>query len=104
MANGVTAIDPLGKTIHLLPGIFFTRNEANEIYDDAAEVIQKPALLVEVHENKETQFYYFRSIGWNNTLLIIARFHSDRWEAYDCIKNPSSKMLSSILKKGTQIL
>src|SRR4029079_9399950 len=104
MANEVPAIDPLGKTIFLLPDVFFTEDEANEIYDNATIVINKPAILIEVNENNEDQFYYFRSVGWNNTLLIIARWNNDRWEAYNCIKNPSTKMLSSILNKGKQIL
>lgn len=104
MANEVTATDPLGKTIYLLPAIFFTENEANEIYDDAATVINKPAMLIEENQNNETQFHYFRSVGWNNTLLLTVRFNNDRWEAYKCIKNPSSQMLSGLLKKGKQIL
>jgi len=104
MPNEVAAIDPLGKTIYLLPGILFTESEADEIYDDATTVIKRPAILVEVNENNETQFYYFRSIGWNKTLLLIVRWNSGRWEAYNCIKNPSSQILSSILKKGKQIL
>ena len=104
MPNEVAAIDPLGKTIFLLPGIFFTENEADEIYDDATTVNKKPAILVEVNENNETQFYYFRSIGWNKTFLIISRWNNERWEAYNFIKNPSSETLSAILKKGKQIL
>jgi hypothetical protein len=104
MPNEVAVIDPLGKTIHLLPGIFFAENEAEEIYDDATAVIKKPALLVKVHENDATQFYYFRSVGWNKTLLIITRWSNDRWEAYSCIKNPPAETLSAILKKGSQLI
>jgi hypothetical protein len=104
MPNEVAVIDPLGKTIYLLPGILFSENEAEEIYDDATVVIKKPALLVEVHENNATQLYYFRSIGWNKTLLIITRRDNERWEAYSCVKNPSSEILSAILKKGKQLI
>ena len=104
MPNEVTAIDPLGKTIYLLPHIFFLENVAEEIYDNATTVVEKPALLVEVHDNDSTQFYYFRSIGWNKTLLIITGWNNDRWEAHDCIKNPSSKLLSDLLKKGRQLI
>jgi hypothetical protein len=104
MPNEVAVIDPLGKTIYLLPGILFSENEAEEIYDDAAAVIEKPALLVEVHDNNVTELCYFRSIGWNKTLLIIARWNNGRWEADHCIKNPSSETLSAILKKGDQLI
>jgi hypothetical protein len=86
MANEVTTIDPLGKTIHLLPAILFPDNKAGEIYDDAATVIQKPAILIEANENNETEYHYFRSVGWNNTLLITVRFKNGRWEAYKCVK------------------
>ena len=104
MTNDVIATDPLGKTIHLLPADLFAQNESNEIYDDVATVIRKPAMLIEVKENDESQYYYFRSVGWNNTLLIIVRSNNNQWEAYDYIKNPSSQMLSSILKQGKQLL
>jgi hypothetical protein len=103
MPNEVIAVDPLGKAIHL-PKISYDGNETAEIYDDAATVIEKPALIIEVTENGETQFYYFRSVGWNNTLLIIVRFIHDRWEAFDFVKNASSQLLLSVLKKGKQIL
>jgi hypothetical protein len=105
MANEVmTAVDPLGKTIFLLPGICVTENEEYEIYDDAATVIQRPALLVEAKEADKTIFYYFRAIGWQNTLLIIVEWSNQRWEVVNCIKNPSSNELSDVLKKGRQII
>jgi hypothetical protein len=104
VTNEVLAIDPLGKTIYLLPGIFFTKNEEHEIYDDITTVIRKPAILIEVNENNETQFYYFRSIGWNYTLLITVKLKDSRWEAYNCVKNPSSEILAALLKRGKQIL
>jgi hypothetical protein len=105
MANEViTTLDPLGRTIFLLSGISITRNEEYGIFDDAATVIKKPAILLEVKENSETEFYYFRSIGWNNTLLIKVHFKNNRWEAYHCTKNPSNEELTAILRKGKQIL
>lgn len=104
MPNEVAVIDPLGKTIHLLPGIFFAENEIEEIYDEVATVIKKPALLVKEEESNVTQFYYFRSIGWKRTLLIVARWEHHQWEAYSCMQNPSIEILSAILKKGIQLI
>lgn len=104
MANEVVALDPFGKTIHLLPVVWFSENETAEIFDDATTVIEKPALVIEVTENNQTELYYFRSVGWNNTLLITVRHTNNRWEAYNFLKNPSSQFLSTILKKGRQIL
>jgi hypothetical protein len=105
MTNEVIARDPLGKSVFLIDGIFISKKESDEIYDDAATVIKKPAMIIEAGENERTEFYYFRSIGWNNTLLIAVHFNnnSKRWEAHDYIKNPSSQMLSNLLKKGRQI-
>jgi hypothetical protein len=105
MANNIqTAVDPLGKIIFLLPGICIPENKEHEIYDDVAKVIQKPAILVEAKESNETMLYYFRSIGWYNTLLINVEWKNDRWEMISCVKNPSSENLSVILKKGRQII
>lgn len=103
MANEVVIQDPLGKPIHLLTKSFFTEIESAEDYDDAATVIKKPALIIEVIENNATHFYYFRSVGWNSTLLIAVRFTNGIWKAYNVVKNPSSQTLSDILKKGKQI-
>ena len=104
MVDEVTTVDPLGRTIHLLPEISFPENEEEGILNDASTIIKKPALLIEIEENNEKQFYYFRSVGWNKTLLLIVRFNGGRWEAYKCIKNPSSQMLSTLLKKGKQLI
>jgi hypothetical protein len=105
MANEeMTAVDPLGKTIFLLPEACTIENEPYEIYDDATTVIQKPALLVEVNEDNATIFYYYRSVGWNSTLLISVGWDNNRWEVMSCRRNPSSEELSGILKKGKQII
>jgi hypothetical protein len=105
MANeAMKIVDPLGKAVYLLPAICGEKNEHHEVYDDAATVIHKPAILVETRENGELQFHYFRSVGWNSTLLIAARFQNHRWEAYSCVKNPTTRELSAILKRGKQII
>jgi hypothetical protein len=104
MANEVMSIiDPLGRTIHLLEGIRVEEDDP-DIYDDVATVIQKPALLIEVDENNEIEFYYFRSVGWYNTLLIMVHFQNNQWEAYSRIKNPLNEVLNNLLKKGKQLI
>lgn len=105
MANEIMRVtDPLGKTIFLLPGLCADENEEQEIYDDATTVIEKPAMLIESRQNDETSLYYFRSVGWHNTLLITVKLKEGRWEACECKKNPSSQDLSALLKKGKQII
>ena len=103
MPGNMTVIDPLGKLIYLLPEIFFTQDEIEEIYDDAATVIKKPAVIIEGKENGSTQYYYFRSVGWNRALLIVVHWNNSQWEAYKCIENPSTEMLVILMKEGTQI-
>jgi len=100
----VAVIDPLGKTIYLLADIFTKQKSGNYVLNDVSEVITKPAILVEVEENNQTRFYYFRSVGGNKTFLIIVRRINDHWQAYHCIKNPAGEMLSMVLKKGKQII
>ena len=107
MANEVTSVtDPLGNTIHLLEGICMDEDNKPdpEIFDSAVTVIQKPALAVRIQTDHVLEHYYFRSVGWHNTLLIIARFNNNRWESYKCVKNPSSEELSELLKNGKQII
>ena len=107
MTNEAPITDPLGKKIYLVPEICTIENELHEeeeIYDDVSIVIKKPALIIEVNENDETKFYYFRSVGWEHTLLINVHYHNSRWEAYKCKKNPDSQELSILLKKGKQLL
>jgi hypothetical protein len=107
MANEVMSVtDPLGNTIFLLEGICAKQEGANEaeIYDNAATVIQKPALMIRVEVDHTVEQHYFRSVGWHSTMLIIASFTHDRWESKECIMNPSSEELSALLKKGKQMI
>jgi len=104
MLDDVALIDPLGKTIYFLADLFTKQNSGNGVLNDVTEVITKPAILVEVQENDQTRFYYFRSVGGNKTFAIIVRRINDQWQAYHCIKNPAGEMLSMVLKKGKQIL
>jgi hypothetical protein len=100
-----TSIDPLGNVVFIVPGICAVKDGPDaEIYDDVAIVIQKPALFIEVASGISKEFYYFRSVGWNNTMLITARFQHERWEACACVKNPPNDDLAQLLKKGKQLI
>ena len=104
MPGELTATDPLGNTVHLLPEVYFKEDTESGIYDDVTTVINKPAALIEINENGEIQYFYYRSVGWSNALLIISRYHNDRWEAFSLVQNPSVDMMSALLKKGKQII
>ncbi|HEU4472198.1 MAG TPA: hypothetical protein VFR58_13995 [Flavisolibacter sp.] len=106
MANeGLSVTDPLGKVVFLLQDMFASclRNTKEDIFDDAATVIRKPALMIE-QEGNPPSLYYFRSVGWHNTLLIEVGERNERWETKRCILNPSNEMLSDILRNGKQLL
>ena len=98
--------DPLGKIIFLLHGICEDGDETPETvsFDFAVAVISKPALVYESQEGDARFLYYFRSVDWHNTMLIVVQFHNDRWESLKCIKNPSVEELTGIMKKGNQLL
>ena len=106
MANEAIVTDPLGNEIHFLATTCFASREAKEyeIYDDVTAVIKKPAILIEIKNESKKEFYYFRSIGWQYTLLVKVEFLNNRWETTQCAKNPSNAELSTLLKKGTQII
>jgi hypothetical protein len=106
MANEVMSVtDPLGNTIFLLEGTCVEDEKENpEIYDTATTVIQKPALMIKLDAGPELEHYYFRSIGWHSTMLVTAIFRNGRWESYKCVRNPTNEELSSLLKKGKQLL
>ena len=99
-----SVIGALRRTIHLLSGIRIDKNEEMGIYDEVSTVVQEPAILIELNENNKTDFCYFRSIGWHQTMLIKAQFRNERWEAFYFLRNPSNKKLSAVIKRGKQIL
>ena len=98
--------DPMGTDIFLLPQICFPEIEKDKagIYDDLAAVISKPAILIEHIKDEEKRLYYFRSIGWHNTILLEIIFKNERWETAKCTRNPSNEVLLELLKKGKQLL
>jgi hypothetical protein len=103
MPDELTAIDPLGRTVYL-PADFATDSNPNGVIDDVTAVIIRPAVLIEVKEKEETEYYYFRSVGWNKALLIITQLHNNRWEAYKFVWNPTAEMMSNVLGKGKQVV
>jgi hypothetical protein len=104
MPDKVAVTDPFGKKIYLLPYTFKKSNSITDSFIDVSAVITKPAVIVQVNENNQTQLYYFRSVGWNKTFLIMVCHINNHWEAFRCIKNPAGKLLSTILEKGKQLL
>jgi hypothetical protein len=98
-----TVTDPLGNVV-LLPGDLFKLTPKAGIYDDASAVITKPALLIEINNGNEKEMFYFRSIGWDHTMLIMVGQRNDQWEAVSYQRDPPNELLADIMKKGRQLL
>jgi hypothetical protein len=104
MANEArTVTDPLGNPVFLL-GDLSQFTAKGGIYDDVTTVIRKPALVIETIDESKKEMHYFRSIGWDHTMLITAHFQNNRWEAITYQRDPPNEMLVQIIKKGKQLL
>ncbi|HEY0065883.1 MAG TPA: hypothetical protein VGB46_00925 [Flavisolibacter sp.] len=108
MANGGLTIitDPLGNKIKFLDNLCAIEQfmQEGEVYDDLSTVITRPAILIELSDTIPLELYYYRSIGWNHTLLIGVRKSGSEWEAFQCQRNPEFAVLSGLLKKGKQLI
>src|SRR5689334_11893066 len=98
MANEArTVTDPLGHPVFLLDDLSeFTAKGG--IYDDVSKVISKPALIIETMNANEKEMHYFRSIGWDHTMLITVHFRNNRWEAVHYQRDPPNESLAEILR------
>ena len=97
--------DPLGREISIAKNLCSLKSEidALDLVDDLFSVLKKPALLIETSDSPK-EYLYFRSIGWNLSVLIHVRFIHDFWEAYKCNINPSDAEVVEFLRNGTQII
>jgi hypothetical protein len=104
MAGGSSVRDPLGNEIFLTH--LYAKDPKQKISENIlaefSEVIQKPAMLLEVKEKQE--LYYLRVIDWDKKILLIAHFDHNRWESVGHIDNPSSEALAQIMKRGKQLI
>ena len=96
--------DPLGNSIHLPHQLCLQVPEGDgEVYDELTTVIERPAVLIRLPE-QPAELVYYRSIGWNNTLLIRVRHTGKKWLAYSCSRNPEARQLADLMKLGQQLI
>lgn len=98
--------DPLGNKVNFPESLCTPEQlkQEGEVYDDITTVITKPAILIELSGSSPVELYYYRSIGWNHTLLIGVRRSGSGWEAFQCERNPQFALLSNLLKNGKQLI
>src|SRR5690349_7422425 len=104
MAGGSSVTDPFGNEIFLahLYTTIPTRTISENILAVFAEVIQRPAMLLEVKD--ENKLYYLRVIDWDQKILLVAHLNNNHWESVQHIENPSPDMIAQILKRGKQLI
>ncbi|HEX2535494.1 MAG TPA: hypothetical protein VHK69_17240 [Chitinophagaceae bacterium] len=106
MSKAEVITDPLGAAVHILAGFCPSCTEEQDktdIFDNYTDVIRRPALLIESGGGPQERYYY-RSIGWHCTLLVVARYQNAEWQAAQCILNPTPEYLSGLLQHGRQLL
>ncbi len=102
----VYTTDPFGRMVYFTKELCKLKKEeldSEDLHDDLFSVIKKPAIIIETSDSPK-EFLYFRSIGWQLSVLLHVKFKNKFWEAYKCIINPSDSDIVELLKKGKQIL
>jgi|GEM_PF-5009612 len=96
--------DPLGHRI-ILEGIDLSASaQFAEPEEILAQVIRKPAMLIEINGSAGHRLYFFRSVDWSHTLLVGAELRNDEWRTFSYVQNPASAELSELLKQGRQLI
>lgn len=92
--------DPIGYEIYLPPDLCeegtpepFATQMASRFY----HVLETPACIIELSSYERC---YFRSLGWNCTVLISVIFQNEKWVADQCQKNPSKEYILELLQTG----
>lgn len=102
MNNAETIVDPLGNEVLFpkhLTDLSRLGKDLLDVYDMPAKVIEAPAIMMHVSGSSEENYYY-RSIGWENALLIGTKKIGNRWIVHSIQNNPSSQHLRDIYKAG----
>lgn len=92
--------DPFGRAIFSLRSVCDT---GSETYEDVANVIRRPALVIEIKEDPR-QLFFYRSVNWHETMLIGVHLQNQQWRAFSCTRNPASDLISGLLKRGKQLI
>lgn len=98
--------DPLGNQVRISPSLCDVGLQPihSDTFDDPLDVIRRPIMMIELTDTPTPQLCYYRSVGWETTLLIMTKKTGDEWEAFRCTKNPTPQTLSELLKKGRQLI
>ncbi len=96
--------DPLGNRVSFELSSCFPgpKGSGHLRPSDLEAAITHPAMIIAVEQ--EAARYYYRSMDWNLTLLVRVRLQDEVWTSETGSWNPSSAELTSLVKKGRQLL
>lgn len=98
--------DPFGNEIMLQNKILELTDQMktrNEIFDNLATVIEKPAMMFK-KDGSKTQLYYMRAVGWNKMILLSVQKKLDHFEVTNCEFDPSAKRMSQLYNWADQLI
>jgi hypothetical protein len=98
--------DPFGNQVVIQEKILKLTDQmksSNEILDNLATVIEKPAMMFKM-EGSKTQLYYLRAVGWNKMILVSVQKKLDHFEITNCEFDPSAKRLVELYNWADQLI
>jgi len=98
--------DPFGNVVAVQQDMLRLADQmklGDEIFDDLAKVVEKPAMMFRVHGSK-TQLCYMRAIGWNRIILVSAQKKNDHFEVTGYEIDPPAKKLAELYRWADQLL
>jgi hypothetical protein len=97
-----TVIDPFGNAIVLSNDLVKVINIPNStLCIDATLVITMPAMMFETTDGSFEK-YYFRTIEWDNLVLIRAKKLGEKYIADHYLLNPRIEHMLELIKKCRQ--
>jgi hypothetical protein len=95
-------VDPFGLEIILEDEDCFSDEKAGgrHYYNDFHSVIEKPAYIINLPSSSPPERYYFRTIGWEISLLIRSQLIGKEWRANHCEVDPADDHIKKLAEKG----
>jgi hypothetical protein len=99
-------MDPLGNEVIINQTVSDLNEsiiQSEDILDTINKVIERPAMLFKMNEEK-IQLYYLRAIGWHKTMLIGVQKTSRHFEVINYQLDPPLEILRELQSKGQRLI
>ncbi len=100
--QGLCANDPFGNFVSIPKSIKNFDGQSfgfNELSGEAMETISVPLMILEMPEQHEISFYYYKLFGSTGLLIGVVR-QGNEFKAVFGQKNPQGPQLSQLYKKA----